>query len=138
MATSAAQFDDEYNITARLFEHILNMTESEQRSLLRQLEEKSKWRRENQRKPCFITVDYANRGRVYRDFVKNINTGGVFIETSTPFPIGQKIALSLSSPGFQNHIKVNGEVVRNDTRGIGVKFSENSLDTTFKSFVENI
>ncbi len=55
-------------------------------------------KRKSDRKPCFFYADYAYRGRVYRDFIKNISAGGAFIETTKPIPLGQEVVLTYSEP----------------------------------------
>jgi Tfp pilus assembly protein PilZ len=55
-------------------------------------------KRKSDRKPCFFYADYAYKGRVYRDFIKNISTGGAFIETINSIPLGQELVLTYSEP----------------------------------------
>jgi Tfp pilus assembly protein PilZ len=79
-------------------------------------------RRKHYRKSFFMVVDYATQERTYKDFIKNISTGGVFIETRMPMDTGQKVAMSFPLPNSQQHIKIAGEIVRSSLQGIGVKF----------------
>ena len=55
-------------------------------------------KRRSDRKPCFFYTDYAYKGRVYRDFIKNISAGGAFIETTNAIPLGQEVVLTYSEP----------------------------------------
>jgi Tfp pilus assembly protein PilZ len=55
-------------------------------------------KRKSYRKPCYFYTDYAYRGKVYRDFIKNISTGGAFIESSHTIPLGQEVVLTYSEP----------------------------------------
>lgn len=55
-------------------------------------------KRKSDRKPCYFYADYAYKGRVYRDFIKNISTGGAFIETSNSIPLGHEVVLTYSEP----------------------------------------
>ena len=77
---------------------------------------------------------------VYNDFTKDISFGGVFIETSTPFSVGQEISLTFPIPNQQKHIKITGEIVRISDQGIGVKFKIANEDqgTIIKNLFEMI
>jgi uncharacterized protein (TIGR02266 family) len=114
---------NESSITARLIELIRNMPEDEQRALLKDLEEKPfEGRRKHVRKPFLMTVDYSTQDHIYKDFIQDISTGGVFIQTHMPFTVGQEVSLTFPLPNYQKHIKVIGEVVRSTQQGVGVKF----------------
>jgi uncharacterized protein (TIGR02266 family) len=82
------------------------------------------------RKPFFMPVDYSTQDRVYRDFIKDISTGGVFIETLRPLPVGQEISMAFSFPSLRQNFKISGDVVRMDPKGIGVAFAKRSEDQT--------
>ena len=115
------------NISARLISKILRMSEDEQWALLNKLEAETtekdkKGKRGHSRKPFLMVVDYASPNRIYKDFIQNISPGGVFIETGVPFSAGQEISLTFPLPKSMKHIKIDGEVVRVDDKGIGVKF----------------
>ena len=114
---------NESSITARLIELIKNMPEDEQRALLKDLEEKPfEGRRKHARKPFLMAVDYSTQDHVYKDFIQDISTGGVFIQTHMPFSVGQEVSLTFPLPNYQKHIKIVGEVVRSSPQGVGVKF----------------
>ena len=132
---------NESRITARLIELIKNMSEDEQRTLLKDLEEKPfEGRRKHVRKPFLMAVDYSTQDHVYKDFIQDISTGGVFIQTHMPFTIGQEVSLTFPLPNYQKHIKVTGEVVRSTTQGVGVKFKMADQDQTamITSLLESI
>jgi len=132
---------NESRITARLIELIKNMPEDEQRTLLKDLEEKPfEGRRKHVRKPFLMTVDYSTQDHVYKDFIQDISTGGVFIQTHMPFTVGQEVSLTFPLPNYQKHIKVTGEVVRSTTQGVGVKFKMADQDQTamITSLLESI
>ena len=132
---------NESRITARLIELIKSMPEDEQRTLLKDLEEKPfEGRRKQVRKPFLMAVDYSTQDHVYKDFIQDISTGGVFIQTHMPFTIGQEVSLTFPLPNYQKHIKVTGEVVRSTTQGVGVKFKMADQDQTamITSLLESI
>ena len=128
MAASTQQSNDS-SVVSRLIQLVNNISEAQQRELLTMLED---WqdtnRREDPRKPCFIAVDYADRDRGFKDFIKNISAGGVFIETNTPFSIGRDLTLTFSSSNYQHPIKITGEIVWTGTLGIGVQFKSENQD----------
>jgi uncharacterized protein (TIGR02266 family) len=114
---------NESSITARLIELIKNMPEDKQRALLKDLEGKPfEGRRKHARKPFLMAVDYSTQDHVYKDFIQDISTGGVFIQTHMPFSVGQEVSLTFPLPNYQKHIKIVGEVVRSSPQGVGVKF----------------
>jgi Tfp pilus assembly protein PilZ len=132
---------NEISVTDRLHDLIRMMSEDDQRNLLEELEQRVlKGKREHYRKPFFTTVDYSNQDGVYKDFIKDISYGGVFIETSTPFSIGQEISLTFPIPNQQTHIKITGEIVRVSNQGIGIKFkiADEGQGTIIKALLDMI
>jgi Tfp pilus assembly protein PilZ len=77
-------------------------------------------RRRYPRRTCFMAVDYVIEGRVYRDFVRNISDGGVFIDTGGAFCVGQEVSLSLPYPVSLK--RITGKVAWVGDQGIGVNF----------------
>jgi uncharacterized protein (TIGR02266 family) len=117
------------------------MSEDEQLILLKELKQRPfKERRKHERKPFFIVVDYSAEERVYKDWIKNISAGGVFIETHMPFSVGQEVSLTFPLPNYQKYIKIIGKVVRIDLQGIGVRFKMANQDQEkmIKSLLETI
>jgi len=101
----------------------MNTSEYEQENFLAGVEGRlSEERRKHARKPFFMVVDYATKGRTYKDFIQNISSGGVFIETRMPLYAGQKLAMSFPLPNCKKHVKITGKIVRTNVQGIGVKF----------------
>ncbi len=76
----------------------------------------TKDRREFARSLVDIPVEFSVRGRFYDGLIKNISKGGVFIETSGTFSVGQEISLYF---GKENII---GTIVWIGSQGVGVKF----------------
>lgn len=110
-------------ITPRIMELITNISEDQQRALLNQLEAcQTGDRREHQRTPCFIPVDYATQDQVLKGFIQDISAGGLSIQPRTSFSVGEEITLTFSPPNCQEPIKIKGEIVRSNRLGIGVKF----------------
>lgn len=82
----------------------------------------SRERRTHPRKPCFLSVNYATDDRAYQEFIQDISTTGVFIETRHLLPVGQNIAMTFSFPSRQDNIKLTGSVARTTPQGLGVAF----------------
>ena len=124
----AAEALKKYNVVIpKLFQIILNISEDKQLLLLKYAEELLvKERRAFIRKSCSIPVTYATYDRVYSNTITNISQKGVFIETQRPLFVGEELLLSLSMAGVDKALKVNGEIVQVNRRGIGVEFKKTS------------
>ena len=125
-------------VFARLHELIEKMSKDEQQRLLDELEERLvKKKRKHERKTFSTTIDYSTESGSYRDFIKDISSGGVFIETSNPFSVGEVISMTLLLPEYNKKIKIQGDIVRMDKQGIGVKFKTSQVqEEIIKSFVD--
>lgn len=114
-------------VTERLIALISEMSEGQQKILLDVLESKLKPERRNYgRKAYFTFVDLASQDHAYREFVKNISEGGVYIQTSRSFSVGEEVVVMFSSRDSKEHLKVTGHIVRVDGKGIGVEFEIDS------------
>jgi uncharacterized protein (TIGR02266 family) len=139
--TTFADQSKQSSLIDRLIELIKNLSEDEQRSLLRELEKRpTRGKREHERKPFFMVIDYSAEDRLYKDYIENISTGGVFIETQMPFSKGQELSLSFPLPNYQKYIKISGEIVRTSPHGIGVRFTttDKEQEEMIKSLMEMI
>jgi len=113
------------NYTDRLYEIIKSMSEDEQKSLLKDLNKRQiKKIRTHERQECLITVNYAHKGRAYQNYIQNISTEGVFIETREKFSVGDEILLTISYSSEARPFRIAGEVVRSISKGVGVKFKK--------------
>jgi len=126
--TDSVEQSNDSQVTAQLIALINQMSPARQRALLGLVED---WqhtrRREHNREPCFLAVDYGTRDGVFKDFITNMSAGGVFIETRMPFAVGREITLTFSSSNYEDPIKITGKIAWGGPRGIGVKFSEVTL-----------
>jgi Tfp pilus assembly protein PilZ len=117
--------EDEKEMTERLIQAVSKLSPQRKRMLEELLREWSRLDyREDSRIPCFLPVDYSANDRVYQDFINNLSTGGVYIETSSPFRAGQAVSLTFSLPSVQKTFKISGAIVRTEGDGIGVEFSK--------------
>lgn len=107
----------------RLIEIISAMSAKQQKQLLDELEgRKFKKVRKHPRKECILIVHFASKGHAHQNITRDISADGVFIETTEPFSVGDKIFLTLSYSNAPRPFKVEGEVARIETDGIGIKF----------------
>jgi len=74
------------------------------------------------RRASYIIARYTVREGTYRDIIKNISAGGLFVRTSRRISIGQAITLEFPLFDFEKHIEVQGMVVRVEHRGFAVEF----------------
>ncbi len=95
-------------------------------------------RRASPRADIVVRVNYQNVDSLFSEFARNINDGGIFVETETPQPIGTSIELEFKLPRADQPIKVIGNVVRsvsaadqtdsNATPGMGIEFENLNSD----------
>ena len=115
-------------VDARISDLISDMSESEKRELLKKLEvwEQSKFEnyREHIRKRTSIYAVCSGPDFYFRDYIKDISAGGLFIETETSLFVNQEILMTFFLPDAGAPLKIRGKVVRTDSQGIGVKFNE--------------
>jgi Tfp pilus assembly protein PilZ len=95
-------------------------------------------RRAHARKDCLINVSFKIRGQKFSSYILDISRSGAFIETSESFSSGLKMLLQFSSPEDRQPLRLIGETVWADPRGIGVKFNHLTKDQAqiLKSFTE--
>ena len=131
---------DKSGVVARLHEYIKKMSREDQLALLVELEARLfTKKRKHERKPFLSTLDYSTESGFYRDYVKDISMEGVFIETRTPFSVGEALSMTFLLPEHKKKIKMKGEIVRIDEKGIGVQFKISQVQKEImKSFVDMI
>ncbi|MFC1812484.1 PilZ domain-containing protein [Thermodesulfobacteriota bacterium] len=130
------------NINTHIFKLVVAIPEDEQEVLVKQLEEMIQKRgdRKYARKACLINVDYAVGGRAFSNYIQDISTTGVFIETSESFPAGQELLMTFSFPDREDSFRIDGEITRITSEGIGVRFNYQSQiqKDVIEGLVENM
>jgi len=87
-------------------------------------------RRRSQRTNLIVRVDYSTVDELFSEFTRDINEGGLFIETEKPRPTGTEVAMHFNLPGSREVVRTVGRVVRvcsGDTDsppGMGIEFDE--------------
>lgn len=88
--------------------------------------------RTDHRVPIQLLVDYRSGGNYLFDFCRDVGSGGVFIETSKPLPMGAEMELTFTIPDSKETLRTVGKVIwsqapiqdRKDiTAGMGVQFT---------------
>ncbi len=85
-------------------------------------------RRRSDRVELIVRVDYKTVDELFSEFARNINEGGLFVETDTPPEVGSSVSLQFQIPGSDEPIRVMGRVVRacendpNEVPGMGIEF----------------
>jgi hypothetical protein len=68
-----------------------------------------------------IPVDYVVGQKAHREFIHDISAKGVFIGCKVPPAAGEQITLTFA---WKQHFKSCGTVVRTDTNGFAVQFTQ--------------
>jgi Tfp pilus assembly protein PilZ len=143
---AADQELERYDIIGRVVERLSSLSLNDLKLVLRSLSEnnldilEAEYERKHDRKKCVITVDYATAGRAFSDYIQDISNSGAFINTKEPFSMGDEIVLVISFKGDQNPFKIPAKVVRQNDRGIGLRFNFQSQvqEAIINSFIGGI
>ena len=68
-------------------------------------------RRDDDRLPIELKVEYKKQNTFFYDYTHNISKGGTFISTVQPLPIGTQFRFRLAIPGLEKDFELNAEVV---------------------------
>ena len=102
-------------------------------------------RRGSPRADFVVRVNYQTVDSLFSEFARNINDGGIFVETETPQPIGTKVELEFKLPGAEQPVEVFGNVVRSisvdlvdsdGTPGMAIEFE--NLDSDVRQRINEI
>ena len=80
------------------------------------------------RKPVFFILINDN----YQGMSKDISRGGMFIETTHQFKIGQSVKLVIPGTKIDKGVMLKGRVIHINQGGIGIRFSKLIKDITAK------
>jgi uncharacterized protein (TIGR02266 family) len=85
-------------------------------------------RRRSPRSPLIVRIAYSTVDALFSEFTRNINEGGLFIETENPPPPDTRVALQFKLPGSDAPLQARGRVARvqvaseDGPAGMGVEF----------------
>ena len=81
-------------------------------------------RRQNPRRTAYLIAEYTVLEGTFRDLVKNIGAGGLFIKTDRKIAVGQPISVKFPLLNFDQMVASAGRVVRRDSDGFAVTFNK--------------
>ena len=99
-------------------------------------------RRKTPRADLIVRVDYQTVDQLFSDFARNINEGGLFVETDNPPEVGTPVDLRFKIPGSADPVQVTGFVVRTthgdtqDPPGMGIEFE--NLDAQARQHINEL
>ena len=99
-------------------------------------------RRRSERVDLVVRVDYKTVDELFSEFARNINEGGMFVETEAPPDLGSPVALQFRIPGSEEPIQVMGRVTRvalgerAEPPGIGIEFE--NLDEQSRQLINQL
>ena len=123
---------EKQRMVGRLVELIHSMSADELKDLVNRLEfaaseaSRAEGDRKNVRIDCFVSVDYADSDRAFKDYIEDISSTGGFIKTRESFSIGEEVVLSMGLSREGSAFKIPASVVRVASDGIGVQFKTTS------------
>ena len=85
-------------------------------------------RRRSPRAPLVVRIAYSTVDALFSEFTRNINEGGLFIETENPPPTDTRVALQFKLPGSDVPLQARGRVAwvqpagEDGPAGMGVEF----------------
>jgi len=91
-------------------------------------------RRRSERAPVTVRIEYATVDALFSDFTRNINEGGIFVETDEAIPLDEKVELKFRVPGSNELVHAWGRVVRvepatpHSAAGVAIEFDELDAD----------
>ena len=87
-------------------------------------------RRTASRADLVIRVSYSSVDEIFSEFARNINEGGMFIETDNPHAVGAEVSIHFSLPGCDRPIAASGRVAwvsqggPDEPAGMGLRFEQ--------------
>ena len=81
-------------------------------------------RRRHRRHPALFSAKYTAKEGTYRDLIKDIGVGGVFVATRQKIDKGRPVNLQLPILAFGKRLSLMGKVVRCNAEGFAVMFDE--------------
>lgn len=91
-------------------------------------------RRRADRRDLLVRVEYSTIDEIFSEFTRDINEGGLFIETEKPRSAGTEVAMRFNLPGSHEPLHTIGRVVwarsagGSAPAGMGIEFDELTKD----------
>lgn len=99
-------------------------------------------KRKYDRAPVVVRVDYSTVDSFFSEFTRNINEGGLFVETDEPLDRDAVVTLQFQLPGSEEPMRVQGRVVwvepagGSEPPGMGIEFEH--LDGTARARINQM
>ena len=74
-------------------------------------------RRRSPRAEVLVRIDYKTVDELFADFARNVNEGGLFVETENPLAIDTVVSMQFQIPGSEEPVRASGRVVRTTEGG---------------------
>lgn len=93
-------------------------------------------RRRSERQAFVVRVAYATIDELFSEFSRDINEGGLFIETEQPRAAGTEVSMCFTLPGSDQVVETRGRVVRvsdgtaEEPAGMGIEFDRLNRDAS--------
>jgi uncharacterized protein (TIGR02266 family) len=95
------------------------------------VKEKHAQKRESVRVPLDLNVKFESRGEVRKCLMKNLSSGGIFVATESPLPIGTPFNVRIRIERTGEEVELPGEVVSigvsadlaKEKHGMGIRFA---------------
>ena len=81
-------------------------------------------RRQYPRYTAVFSTKYAVKEGMFRDLIRDVGAGGVFVSTRRKIPQGRPINIQFPIFAFGTWLSIMGTVVRCDAKGFAVMFNE--------------
>ena len=92
-----------------------------------------------------LSVSYKDKNSFLKAYTKNISSGGIFVSTGNPLPIGESLSLQLQLPDLEEPLKIECTVAWNNRDeskpvGMGLKFNNMSESdrNAFQAYLKSI
>jgi uncharacterized protein (TIGR02266 family) len=91
-------------------------------------------RRRFNRTDLLVRIEYSTIDEIFSEFTRDINEGGLFIETETPRPAGTEVTMRFNLPGSEDSLQTIGRVAwvrsegSDEPAGMGIEFDKLSDD----------
>jgi Tfp pilus assembly protein PilZ len=136
-----------------LFKAVIDLSDAQRSDLINQLERMpadtpppsafslnadDSLMRGHRRKRCLLSATYTTQGKVYTDYILDISTVGVFIETDHAFAVDQKMVVTFKLPTYAQPLKLDAAVAWIGHKGIGIRFKSLSpfQEDIIQSYIE--
>ncbi len=134
---SGADGQDRQILIARFFLMINQLSEADLIKFMSRYEQKRfAMLREFPRVGCNFPLDLVAGGKAINGFAMDISAGGLFIESSESFSMGQPVSICFTVGEESLPVKLTGRVVRLEQGGIGIEYE--SLTGYQREIMQNL